>query len=754
MTTPMSGPTLPLLLCLTFASAAVTAQSQTTYPETVLHTFLTAPTGANPCGNLVRDPAGNIYGTTEYGGAHDQGVVFKVDAAGHQKVLYSFTGQADGANPRSGVVSDSQGNLYGTTYFGGTAGMGVVYKLDTSGNETVLHSFTGGLDGKAPIAGVLLDPAGYIYGTTYYGGAGSSGVVYKLDPAGHYTVLYSFAGGTDGRNPYAGLARDSAGNLYGTTEYGGGDTACSYLGCGTVFKVDTAGHETVLHGFTYGIDGIFPQAGVLLDAAGNLYGTTLQSGSGLGLGTVYKLDNAGVETSLYSFTGNGAGGSPSPGDLIRDPAGNLYGTTSGGAADSFAGLGVVYKLAASGQETVLYTFAGGAAGSQPQAGVTRDSAGNLYGTANGGTAGAGIVYELDPEGQLTPLYAFPMGVGYNSYAGVVRDAAGNLYGTTYQGGPANAGAVYKLDAAGRYTMLYGFTGGADGSNPMAGVVRDPAGNLYGTTQYGGATGAGVVYKLDPAGRETVLHSFTGSPDGAYPTAGVIRDSAGNLYGATPWGGASGGGVVYKVDPSGQETVLYSFNAVAGGFSPYSGVIEDPDGNLYGTTCCGGSGEGVVYKLDPSGQETVLYNFVGGSQAGSPTPDLTRDGAGNLYGTTNYDGPGNGGVVFKLDTAGNFAILYSFTGGADGGFPEARVILDAAGNLYGTTTAGGVDGHGVVYKLDTAGQETVLHAFTGGADGGSPYAGLIFDPAGNLYGTTTAGGNDTVGVVFKLSGAGS
>jgi uncharacterized repeat protein (TIGR03803 family) len=258
-----------------------------------------------------------------------------------------------------------------------------------------------------------------------------------------------------------------------------------------------------------------------------------------------------------------------------------------------------------------------------------------------------------------------------------------------------------------------------------------------------------VYQVDPSGHEAVLYSFTGFADGAWPTAGVIRDAAGNLYGTTSYG-AGGGGVVYKVDPSGHETVLHTFAAGAGGFGVYAGVIADPVGNLYGTTCCGGAGEGVVYKLDPSGEETVLYNFTGGSESGMPTAGVIRDAEGNLYGTSNYDGGGSGGVVFKLDSAGNFAILHSFTGGADGSDPDAGVIRDSAGNLYGTTFGGGINGEGVVYKLDPAGEETLLYAFTGGADGGKPYAGLIFDPAGNLYGTTTAGGTDAVGVVFKLT----
>ena len=211
----------------------------------------------------------------------------------------------------------------------------------------------------------------------------------------------------------------------------------------------------------------------------------------------------------------------------------------------------------------------------------------------------------------TVLHNFPSPPkGADPYAGVIRDSAGSFYGTTGKGGAANAGLVYKVNASGHQTVLYTFTGGADGSDPYAGVIADPEGNLYGTTQSGGAANAGVVYKVDTAGHETVLYSFI-YPDGFAPYAGVIRDSAGNLYGTTPYGGSTGAGVVYEVDTAGQETVLYNFTGGADGSTPFAGVIRDSQGNLYGTTYSGGAASaGVVYKLDIAGNETVLYSFTG------------------------------------------------------------------------------------------------------------------------------------------------
>ena len=722
------------------------APAQAPASEIVLHTFgYPTPKGAGPSAGVIRDSAGNLYGTTYSGGVSNKGVVYKVDTTGRQTVLHSFTGGADGGTPYAGVIGDSAGNLYGTTYQGGTANVGVVYKLDTTGHETVLYSFTGGADGGGPTAGVILDSAGNLYGTATYSSAGA-GVVYKLDSTGHETVLFTFTGtysGGDGNTPVAGVIRDSAGNLYGTTQHGG--TA----GQGVVYKLDTTGHETVLYSFTGGADGGCPRAGVIRDSAGNLYGTTECGGTASG-GVVYKVDSTGHETVLYNFTWGADGGEPYAG-VIRDSAGNLYGTTqSGGAAKE----GVVYKLDSTGHETVLYSFTGGADGGDPYAGVIGDSAGNLYGTTyRGGTTGKGTVYKLEITGEETVLYSFPDGAdGENPYAGVIGDSAGNLYGTTYGGGSANAGVVYKVDSAGHETVLYTFTGGADGGGPYAGVIRDSAGNLYGTTINGGTAGAGVVYKLDTTGQETVLYTFTGGADGSYPFAGVIRDSAGNLYGTTHGGFMAGAGVVYKLDTTGHETVLYTFKGGADGGYPYAGVIRDSAGNLYGTTYGGGTASwGVVYKLDTTGQETVLYSFTGGADGGEPMAGVIGDSAGNLYGTTNYGGgTATAGVVYKLDTTGHETALYTFSGGADGGWPWAGVIRDSGGNIYGTTFLGGTANEGVVYKLDITGQETVLHSFTGGADGGSPRAGVIRDPAGNLYGTASNGGKRSTGVVFKLT----
>jgi len=763
------GYSVTLAAYLLAAMALAPARAQTPV-ETVLYNFKNPPKGAGPVGGLIRDSSGNFYGTTLDGGPAGAGVVYKLDAAGHETVLYSFTGGADGSAPQATLIRDAAGNLYGTAFGGGITtgvcaiqepvGCGVVYKLDPSGHQTVLYSFTGGADGGIPYAGVVRDPEGNLYGTTFYYGALNGGMVYKVDPSGQQTVLHTFTGGADGSFP-GSVILDSAGNLYGTTFEGGTRNV------GVIDKVDPAGHLTTLFNFTNAADGYSPFLQTLVrDSAGNFYGTTYIGGAA-NQGVVFKVDTAGHETVLHSFTGGADGGAPYAG-VILDSAGNLYGATASGGSTAGAcgslfpgGCGVVFKLDPGGNETVLHSFTG-TDGNVPDS-VLLDLAGNIYGTANqGGTTNLGTIYKLDAAGQFTVLYNFPGSASGNlPFAPVIRDEAGSLYGTTYDGGPANAGVVYRLDPAGRETVLYSFTGGADGGHPEAGVVRDAHGTFYGTTYYGGISagacgdhfpaGCGVVFKLDSGGRETVLYSFTGGADGRFPIAGVVRDSAGNLYGTTEFGGASDAGVVYKVDPAGTQTVLHTFTGGADGGTPFAGVILDSAGNLYGTTVGGGTaGDGVVYKLDPAGQETVLHNFTGGDDGNTPWGGVVLDSSGNLYGATNMGGTANRGVVFKVDPAGQETVLYTFSGGDDGGSPQSGLILDACGNLYGTTYNGGNKDVGVVYELSAAGRETVLYSFTDGADGGYPEAGVILDDSGNLYGTAPHGGERSSGAVFRVS----
>jgi uncharacterized repeat protein (TIGR03803 family) len=367
--------------------------------ETILYSFGSGTNdGTNPQAGLIMDSAGNLYGTTDTGGAIGAGTVFKISAAGAESVLHSFAGfPTDGANSKAGLVMDSAGNLYGTTNGGGANDFGTVFKISAAGTESVLHSFAGGpTDGAYPLGGLIMDSAGNLYGTTSYGGANGDGTVFKISTAGMYSVLHSFAGSpSDGRVPYAGLTMDGAGNLYGTTNAGG-------LGAydfGTVFKISADGTESILHSFT-GIDGGVPEAGLIMDSAGNLYGTTTSGGTAtvINSGEVFKISPAGTLSVMHYFTGGITssitdGGYPRAG-LIMDSEGNLYGTTSSGGAND---LGTVFVISAAGRIIILHSFAGATTdGNEPVAGLMMDSAGNLYGTtAVGGAKDEGTVFKIN-----------------------------------------------------------------------------------------------------------------------------------------------------------------------------------------------------------------------------------------------------------------------------------------------------------------------------------------------------------------------
>jgi len=375
-------------------------------------------------------------------------------------------------------------------------------------------------------------------------------------------------------------------------------------------------------------------------------------------------------------------------------------------------------------------------------------------------------------GTESVLYFFKGGAtdGQDPGGGLIMDGAGNLYGTTAGGGTNGYGTVFKINAAGTESVVYSFKGGTtDGDSPFGQLIMDSAGNLYGTTAGGGANGGGTVFEITPAGTEHVLHSFVGgTTDGQQPIAGLVVDSAGNLYGTTEYGGTNDDGTVFEITSAGTERVLHSFvGGATDGQQPIAGLVMDSAGNLYGTTSFGGeSDDGTVFKIDAAGTESVVYSFKGGTTDGKvPDAGVIMDSAGNLYGTTSMGGANGDGTVFEITAAGTESILHSFDGyPTDGQLPWAGLTMDSAGNLYGTTTEGGANDDGTVFKVSAAGTESILYSFKGGtADGQGPFSSLVIDGFGNLYGTTegysyvtplngtpVSGSANGDGTVFKIN----
>jgi uncharacterized repeat protein (TIGR03803 family) len=395
----------------------------------------------------------------------------------------------------------------------------------------------------------------------------------SLPAAAAEKTIHVFRGGNDGAGPWqGGLISDNAGNAYGTTD-GGGGAGCNG-GCGTVFKLTKDRKESVLYAFKGGSDGAGPDGALMVDASGNLYGTTIFGGGGAGCnngsngcGTVFRLTPDGTEKVLYAFQGGGDGFDPVS-NIVTDQSGNLYGTTAAGGTfnsdcASF-GCGTIFEVQPNGTKITLYQFQGGTDGADPNGPLIADAAGNLYGTTYGGggctfDGGCGTVFELTSSGHESILYAFQGGTdGKGPLSGVIIDGAGNLYGTTFNGGSADSqGVVFEIPTGGgSERVLYSFRGGSDGANPMAGVVRDAKGNLYGTTEVGGGNGkgckkiqfgigCGTVFKLTPGGKETVLFAFS-RKSGKLPEAPLLFGKNGDLYGTTTEGGKNNNGVVFEL----------------------------------------------------------------------------------------------------------------------------------------------------------------------------------------------------------------
>jgi uncharacterized repeat protein (TIGR03803 family) len=749
-----------LISGLVVIQMAQVALGQVVYERLKSFGFMTQ-SGGRPVAKLLEGSDGVLYGTTAGGGNSGVGTVFKVNKNGTgYTVLWSFSNFDDGAGPVAGLVQGIDGALYGTTASGGSSSVGTVFKLNTDGTGyTVLKSFAGGPgDGANPEARLVQGSDGMLYGTTASGGSSSAGTVFKLNTDGTgYTVLKSFAGGPgDGNIPRAELVQGSDGALYGTTFAGG-----PRIYWGTVFKLNTDGTGyTILHNFgNLDFDDGRPLGGLIQGTDGALYGTTQQGGTS-GLGTVFKINTDGTGyTTLRSFSNSGGDGVLPDAGLVQGSDGALYGTTDQGGSNH---RGTVFKLNPDGTGyAVLRSFS-----DSPAAGLVQGSDGALYGTTPvGGSSDSGTVFKLNTDGTgYTVLRSFSVsgGDGLDAF-GAVQGSDGALYGVTLGGGTSGGGTVFKVNTDGTgYALLQTFLGGQNGARPNP-VVQGNDGALYGTTEIGGSSGSGTVFKINTDGSGfTVLLAFSSIPGdiAAYPVGRLVQGTDGTLYGTTQQGGNNGSGTVFKISPDGQNyQVLYSFAYAAW---PAAGLTIGPDGALYGTTWLGGDWSyGSVFKLSPDGQNfQTLYSFNGNNE-GYPQATVVFGANGLLYGATGSDDgtemdpSGNSlsfvgyGTVFSLSPDGqSYQVLHNF-GGSDGAYPRAGLAIGADGLLYGTTFRGGSSSRGTVFNISPNGQTfNSLHSFSG-TDGANPAASLAVGKNGSLYGTTSKGGDMGLGTVFSI-----
>ncbi len=668
-------------------------------------------------------------------------------------VVHCFGGTILGANPYGEMVVGNDGCLYGTTSAGGTnGGWGILFKLTTNGSFTSLYSFTDQNDGGTPMDGLLLGNNGDFYGTTMAGGSTGCGTVFEWNANGGLTTLGTFQGGTGGANPESALVQGGAGYLYGTTMA----TAVvheSYV-MGTVFNISSGGGSPQAFDVFQGPPFARPN-GLVIGSDGKFYFTT-RGGPAFG-GFPYNGYHGAIGDTagdvIYLFSGGNDGAYPHAA-LVQGSDGFFYGTTHDGGTNGF---GVVFKVNSSGLFTNLYSFTNGIDGANPEAKLAQGTDGNFYGTTfAGGAYGFGTVFVIGPSGGLTNLYSFTgQSDGGNPYAGLVQAGDGNFYGSTYinnQGG--GSGTLFRITPTGTFTTLVSFGLPTDGQSPEGALTFAADGSLYGLTTTGGTNGAGTIYRLSPDGACSALYSFTGGNDGGTPFGRLAWGNDGNLYGTTRSGGTSNFGTVFKITPAGALTSLYSFTNGSDGKLGSFGLTLGADGTFYGSTVSGGAGgAGTIYNVTSNGLFSLLHSFDG-SDGQTSECALTLGPDGWFYGTTDSGGPNNAGNIFKIRPDGLFSNLYSFTGQADGNYPSPVLMQRADGNFYGVCTFGGSNGVGNVFQITSNGVLTVIHHFTGGADGDYPIGGLALGADGNFYGIASdCDGTPRYGTTFQITPGG-
>ncbi len=749
---------LALSLCIAGWCALGPAATAQTLPQVVKAFGVSEQSGTGSRAALIEGDDGALYGTTEYGGIYDGGTVFKMAANGtNYTVLKHFSGSGgDGTRPYAGLLKATNGLLYGTTCYGGSNSVGTIFRLaQDGGNYAVLKNFsTNAADGRNPRAGLMQASDGNLYGTTYGGGSSNQGTIFKLGAdGGSYAMLASFTGRTNhGGKPFAGLVEGTNGALYGTTFVGGLSNR------GTVFRLNKDGTGfSLLKSFTgTSGDGRHPCAGLIRGSDNWLYGST-RIGGVSNWGNIFRLGQDGSGYSVIgSFTDPNGGRHPH-GRLVEGADGALYGTTYQGGASN---LGTVFKLAKDGSGGLVQLAAFSQAftdGANPEAGLLKASDGWLYATTcRGGAASYGTIFKLAEGGtNFATVRDFSLSGDDGSFATKVFQASdGALYGTTESGGSNDLGTVFKLNADGSgQAILHHFTrANADGNYPTM-LLEAADGWLYGTTHSGGTSNLGTVFKLTTSGSNyAVLRSFAG-PDGGNPF-GITVSADGRVFGTAYRGGSNQNGVVYSMSSDGSDfAVLHSFTGTNGdGAGPGAGLVLSGNGVLFGTTEQGGiSNNGTIFRLGANGADyAVLKVFDGGAGGFGPWGGLVLDGDGLLYGTTAGDvvNSGGGGVVFSMNTNGsNYRVLRNFDRAV---FPSAGLVKAPNGLFYGTAEYGGSNGVGAVYALSgSGGSYAEICGFSTGTGGSRPQSGLSIGRRGVLYGITVDSAAMGLGAVFAL-----
>ncbi len=709
--------------------------------------------GTYPESGVIEDSQGNLFGATTFGGANNDGTVYEI-AAGSGTItdLASFNGGPtseglDDTGPAGGLVEDANGDLFGTTSLGGADADGTIFEVVAgSGVVTTLATFDGS-NGSYPESGVLEDSQGDLFGTTSNGGPESDGSVFELAALSSTITTLATFNGTNGTAPDGSvdgdLLEDNPGRFFGTTLDGGPDFD------GTVFELSSPTLEPVIvmsASPTISTTPL-PAAVTLGSAPVTLKDTASLTGGYDPTGTItftlYAPDNpVPVDTEAVDVNGNGTYGTPA--GYTLPATGRLTGTYQWDASFS----GDLNNQAIPAQTTMtLNTLASfnESNGSGPEFAMVADSAGNLFGTTERfGAYGFGAVYEVAAgSGAITDLASFDQSDGQQPIGPVVEDSYGDLFAVTEYGGAFGEGVVYEVVAgSGAVTDLASFNG-TDGNyfyGNDAGVVLDSHGDLFGITAGGGPSNDGTVFEIVAgSGAITTLASFNRS-DGSIPDSGLILDQSGNLFGTTEDGGGDNEGTLFEIAAgSGAITTLATFSGQSR--QPSGSLVEDAHGDFFGTTEGGGVvHDGTIYEVAAgSGTVTTLATFRGGNGS-DPADGVVLDSRGDLFGTTASGGTDNDGTVFELAAGSRtIATLVTFSL-SNGASPIGGLVADGNGNFFGTTFDGGADDDGTVFEVSPS---TGLEPVTVSA----AVPTLVSTPGG----TVTLGTDETLSASATLSG---
>jgi uncharacterized repeat protein (TIGR03803 family) len=692
---------------------------------------------------------------TSSGGDYSAGTIFSTDVNGNNHSVDYSIFRHDGQQPNE-ICQASNGLLYGITTSGGNNNDGVLFSFDpTNSNYTKLLDFNGTNNGSNPTGNLFQANNGLLYGMTISGGTNNLGVIFSYNPStATYSKLLDFDGFNNGRNPRGSLIQASNGLIYGMT-YGGGTNDM-----GVIFSFNPANSNyTKLFDFNGTASGSNPFGSLMQASNGLLYGMTNNGGTN-NFGVIFSYDPVlETYTKLMNFDGTNSGGGPN-GSLIEVSSGLVCGMTSSGGTLN-KGVLFSYDIALETYSKLL-DFDGLNNGSNPHGCLTKSNDGLIYGTTfSGGFYNMGVFFSYNPS---TNAYSKVLDFNGNingayPYSGIISsNTNGILYGVTNSGGIGNFGIIFSYNTDNSiYSKLFDFGWGPTGSFPLDNVVQANNGKLYGMTRFGGTNNRGVIFSYEPSTSSyTKLHDFN-ETNGSFPCSSLMQASDGHLYGMTLEGGANNMGVIFSYDPvTSTYSKLLDFDGSNNGQNPYGSLMQATNGLLYGMTSSGGTNNlGVIFSYNPITDTYIkLLDFDGTNTGRYPKGSLIQASNGQLYGMTSWGGTSNRGIIFSYNPdTGFFTKLLDFNGANNGRYPLGSLTQAIDGLLYGMTSEGGINNLGVLFSYDPAvSTYNKLLDFDGAASGSNPKGNLLQASNGLIYGMTYQGGTNDIGVLFEYNPA--